>query len=578
MFETGYFDVSPFGQGDITANSSKLLDGKNFYYNNSQGLNQNNPWVLDQSTAQQQGQMVNYSGEQGTWQQFDPNKDWTQDYTSIGAGTNPGLSGEVFKFSDGRYVPVDFLYGYDKFGLGKQNRDTLYNMVGWDQWKGVSGIKSPDEIASELWLQHYNTNKHGYTDDYESSSGATILSQVANNFMNQDYFKNQRQSPEQFDIRNAPNWDAFTQQDANMMGTAKAATQSMNKGDGAIISPGLQQFIKTSVMAWLGTGGWGTIGNAIGGAGEGAAAASVADGTTTATASGGTGMDGWADFEIPADQFSSSGLEQYDWGGGADFAGGGNTGYLGSTPYDSAGNWASGMGGGNNWMQMANQGMRAWNGMQGGGGAQGQGQQSGNYSMNLGGLLQGLLGMYGARQNANQMNGMMDRATQSADPFGPQRGFYADQLKQSYQNPQQMWDSPQWQSLRKRMMEDSTAKDAAGGRLTDFAHRDERLASYFMGDYLPKMQQGLQGPAGANGNPAAVAQALQAMSGNVANANAGQNNALGYLLSNLFQGQQPSTLDKVFRGAPAQNDNLFDMLFKMWGSGGSSNVPYTDYQ
>jgi hypothetical protein len=169
----------------------------------------------------------------------------------------------------------------------------------------------------------------------------------------------------------------------------------------------------------------------------------------------------------------------------------------------------------------------------------------------------------------------MDRAAGVADPFGPQRGFYADRLRQSYENPQQIWDSPGWQGLRERMLRESTAKDAAAGRLTDFGNRDQMVAERFLGDYLPKYQQGLVQPSGASGNPAAVAQALMGMSGQTLGAQGNQSNALGYLLNNLFTGNQPNTVDRVFGGAQ-QNDGLFDALWKWYNKG--SNSGYTDVQ
>jgi hypothetical protein len=170
----------------------------------------------------------------------------------------------------------------------------------------------------------------------------------------------------------------------------------------------------------------------------------------------------------------------------------------------------------------------------------------------------------------------MNRASGSADPFASQRGIYQDQLRQSYQDPTKIWDSPAWQSLRKRMLEDSTAKDAAAGRLTDFGNRDERVGSYFMGEYLPKLQQSLQMPAGANSNPSAPGNIISQMAGGVAGAQGQQSNALGYLLNSLFTGNQPSTIDRIFGGAPAQNDNLFQQLWKMMNSG--NNTSYQDYQ
>jgi CII-binding regulator of phage lambda lysogenization HflD len=66
------------------------------------------------------------------------------------------------------------------------------------------------------------------------------------------------------------------------------------------------------------------------------------------------------------------------------------------------------------------------------------------------------------------------------------------------------------------------------------------------------------------------------MAGGVAGAQGQQSNALGYLLNSLFTGNQPSTIDRIFGGAPAQNDNLFQQLWKMMNSG--NNTSYQDYQ
>lgn len=600
MFDYGYFGTSPFGQGDLTANSGKLISGGDWYSTSDQ-LNQDNPWLI--SDAQSQGYTM---GEYGMEQQTRDNKS----FNDMLGSKQSWYSGDIYQFGNGNAVPVEFLYGYDKFGIGKNYRNELYNMVNWDQYKGVQGIKTPDDIAAELWGQHYQENKHGYTDD-SSSSGTSVLSKIANAFMNQDYFKNQRNGQE-LDITQNPNWANFAQRDADVMGTAMANTQHMNAGSGAIISRGAQQFIQMAIMAYLGTGGWGELAGAAG-AGEGAAATGAAEGATASEAGatyGGQGMDEWGtalegydyggaasdwgagdysgwgegaggatstDWSVPAEQYSSSGLEANDWGGaaGTGMGGGGNTGLWGSTPYDAAGNWAGTGGGG--WQQLLQQAMRAQGQMnqpsRGGGGAP---QQSGNYQLPLGQLLAGLLGAYGNNRAVGQQRDLMNQAAGAADPFASQRGFYQDQLRASYQDPTQLWNSPAWQTLRQQMLQDSTAKDAASGRLTDFGNRDQRVAASFMGEYLPRMQQGLMAPSGANSNPAAVGNIMAQLGPQGIQAGNNQIGSLGSLLNILINGQQPSTLDKAFGGAPAQNDNLFTQLWNMINSGKSTN--YVDVQ
>ncbi len=556
MFDTAYFNASPFGPDDPTAQTSKLISGS--WYLQGDDLSQNNPWLTQNASTEQL-----FYDEGGTSTGIKNN----QAYSDLSGSNSPYLSGDVYTFGDGRAVPTEFLYGYNKFGIGSGNRNTLYQMVNWDQYKDIPGIVSPDKFAGDAFLQHWNTNQHGYTDD-ESSSGSNVLKNIANQFLNQDYFKNLRNGSA-VDITQAPGWEQFAQSDAQRMGTAKAATQAMNTGSGAIISPGLQNFIQSSVMAWLGTGGWGTIGDAVGAAGStgGSSAAATSGGTTM-------GEDVWGEFanyDGGGGDFGFTGvneLEAYDWGSQGYM--GGNSPYLGSSPYDASGNWA-GMNTGGNWQQVLQQGMRMVNQMQGSGGGN---QGNGGYSLPLGQLLGGLMGLYGARQQSNTSRELMDRAAGAADPFASQRGFYADRLRQSYEDPNQIWDSPAWQTLRQKMLRESTAKDAAAGRLTDFGPRDQRVAESFMGDYLPKYQAGLMQPSGASGNPAAVAQALMAMSGQVGQGQANQSNALGYLLNNLLTGNQPSAVDRIFGGAQAMNDSLFDSLWKWYNRDSSLDNTY----
>ena len=248
------------------------------------------------------------------------------------------------------------------------------------------------------------------------------------------------------------------------------------------------------------------------------------------------------------------------------------SGYAGSASnaYTGGGDWG-------NYLNTARQGYQAYQGTQQGRNT-GIPQQQGQYQMNIPGLLAGLYGVYGARQNQQQNQQLMNQIGQGGDPFGPQRGFYQDQLRQSYQDPQQMWNSPQWQALRSQMLEESTARDAAGGRLSDFGNRDRLVAREFMGNYLPRIQQNLQGPAGAGANPGAGAALQAGMAGQMNQANRGQSASIGVLLDELFGGQQPGTVNRVQNGGPAQNNDLFQQLMQWYQNMSNGGNTYTDVQ
>ena len=611
MFETAYFDVSPFGPNQdaqmekMTTGSAFGLQEGDWYAQHSGGMiGQDSPWVTQESPSMSEKLIQN---DDGTWVQ-QPLIEGQEHYRLGDKSKGQWDLGQAYKLQTGQTLPVGMLYGYDRFGIGANNRDTLNQMVGWnDQMKLPEGVKSPDQIAEDYWLKHYTTNNHGYTD---SNMSADILKNIGNDFLNQDQIK-QARGGSQFDISTSSGWQEWANRAAQQNGGAAAATQAMNNAATGASSRDLTQFIVTSALAYFGGAGLaegGTAAGAASGAGTGAATATGAGaaqlGAQAANMYAGTGAEGGQWLKLlgqagklyagggassASDLAGSGGSMGDDVAGWGEFAGWDDAAYnqaagAGLEAYDyptsayqgfsdsvapAASNGANMFSGGS-----AGQLGNILKGLNGGGGGNVAGP--GAYSMNWGGLLGGLMGLYGANQNKNQINNLSSQVGQNADPFASQRGFYQNQLQQSYANPQAMWDSPQWQTMRKKMLEDSIAKDAAGGRLGDFGARDERVAASFMGDYLPKMQQGLMAPAGANANPGAGAGLQAQLAGLQSNAGQSEANSIGYLLNQLFNGQQPTTTQQITQGAPAQNNDLLKQLWLMLQGQGSQNTQYTD--
>lgn len=109
-----------------------------------------------------------------------------------------------------------------------------------------------------------------------------------------------------------------------------------------------------------------------------------------------------------------------------------------------------------------------------------------------------LYGMY----NQNQAAEMLKRAASQQDPFGPQRAEYQRLLSQSYQDPQAIYNSPQYQGLNSIFQKQIAARDAAAGRNSQYGARAAESQANFM-KYLDDYRARLMAPAGANINPAA---------------------------------------------------------------------------
>jgi hypothetical protein len=153
-----------------------------------------------------------------------------------------------------------------------------------------------------------------------------------------------------------------------------------------------------------------------------------------------------------------------------------------------------------------------------------------------------------AKRMQDQLTGQMDKYQQAADPFGPQRPYYQDELKRAYVDPSAIYAGDEYQSLKKIFEEGIRRRDAAQGRRNsnEFPRAIE-LQDHFM-KYLGDYRKGLNAPAGVDINPNGLfgsmmtnyQQGLQ----NRYNALGGYTNALGSLFD-PYENQKNQLSDRL---------------------------------
>ena len=118
-------------------------------------------------------------------------------------------------------------------------------------------------------------------------------------------------------------------------------------------------------------------------------------------------------------------------------------------------------------------------------------------SRNWGGLISGLYDIYNNNRISDKLTNTAENLQQAADPFGGQRSYYQGLLKDSYANPTGVYNSPEYQSLDKIFSGNIERKDAAAGRRSQYASREDLRQNNFF-NYLNNYRSGLLSPSGAN--------------------------------------------------------------------------------
>lgn len=138
-------------------------------------------------------------------------------------------------------------------------------------------------------------------------------------------------------------------------------------------------------------------------------------------------------------------------------------------------------------------------------------------------------------QNSKALQDMLNRASAQGDPFGSQRPFYQDMLKQSYTDPNFFSNNAVFKGLNDVAMSDAQRVAAARGYnnssnvLYDVADRVQKTGM----NYANQFQGQLGQLAGGGISPATSAQISANAANQVTQANQQTNGALGSTLANL---------------------------------------------
>lgn len=137
-------------------------------------------------------------------------------------------------------------------------------------------------------------------------------------------------------------------------------------------------------------------------------------------------------------------------------------------------------------------------------------------SSNTGGntvdLLSGLYGLYQNRQNQGNTQDFINSLLDKSDPFASQRGMYQQKLADAYNNPMAIYNTPEYQGISNLYRNQLEAKDAAAGRRSQYASREQDMNDHFL-SYLDKYRTGLQAPAGVQINPSGASAAAASLYG-----------------------------------------------------------------
>ena len=146
-------------------------------------------------------------------------------------------------------------------------------------------------------------------------------------------------------------------------------------------------------------------------------------------------------------------------------------------------------------------------------------------------LLGGLISYLQGQGQSDDLAKLLKQGLSQSDPFGSQRAYYAQRLKDTYTNPVGVQKSPEYQAVHARELEALERADAAQGRRSQYGARAEKMDQNFM-EYLNKERATLAGLAGSGISPSQVSDLTKTLGVGSSNA---QINSTGQLLFALDQ-------------------------------------------
>lgn len=151
-------------------------------------------------------------------------------------------------------------------------------------------------------------------------------------------------------------------------------------------------------------------------------------------------------------------------------------------------------------------------------------------------LVSGLSSYLGNQNTAKSLEDLLKGGLSQSDPFGPQRAYYMDRLKNTYTNPEGYLKSPEYSAISKRRLEALERADAAQGRRSQYGARTEKMHEFDL-ENLTKERTMLAQLAGSGINPSQVSSLLGSLGTGSAQAQANAPGNLLFMLNQIFGGK-----------------------------------------
>ena len=151
-------------------------------------------------------------------------------------------------------------------------------------------------------------------------------------------------------------------------------------------------------------------------------------------------------------------------------------------------------------------------------------------------LVSGISSYLGQNDQAKALEDYLKQGLSQSDPFGSQRAYYMNRLKNTYTNPEGYLKSPEYSAISKRRLEALERADAAQGRRSQYGARTEKMHEFDL-ENLSKERAMLAQLAGSGINPSQVSSLLGSLGTGSAQAQANAPGNLLFMLNQIFGGK-----------------------------------------
>jgi len=151
-------------------------------------------------------------------------------------------------------------------------------------------------------------------------------------------------------------------------------------------------------------------------------------------------------------------------------------------------------------------------------------------------LLGGLISYLQGQGQSSDLSNLLKQGLSQSDPFGAQRAYYAQRLKDTYTNPVGVQKSPEYQAVHARELDALERADAAQGRRSQYGARAEKMDQNFM-EYLNKERATLAGLAGSGISPSQVSDLTKTLGVGSSNAQINSTGQLLFALDRILNGK-----------------------------------------